>query len=82
MQVNRGARTQSSAQRIEGGMNTVKIVYWKDGKHWLGYLQEYPDYRTQGKTLKQLKEMLNDLYRDITSGEIPGIRKVDDLVVS
>ena len=63
-------------------MNTVKIVYWKDGKHWLGYVQDYPDYWTQGKTLKELKVMLKDLYRDFQSGEIPGIRKVDDLVVS
>jgi len=63
-------------------MTTVKIVYWKEDDFWLGYLQDFPDYRTQGKTLKQLRENLKDLYRDIASGEIPGIRKVDDLVVS
>ena len=27
------------------------------------------------------KEHLIDLYRDLTSGELPGIRKVDELVV-
>jgi hypothetical protein len=32
--------------------------------------------------LDDLKEHLRDLYSDVTSGEIPGIRKVDDLVVS
>jgi len=58
---------------------TVKIVFWQEGKSWLGYLQDYPDYWTQGKTQKDLREHLKDLYRDITSGEIPGIRKVGEL---
>jgi len=63
-------------------MQTVKFVYWQDGESWLGYLQDYPDYRTQGETLDDLKEHLRDLYRDIASGEIPGIRKVEELVVA
>jgi len=63
-------------------MHTIKIIYWKHGRWWLGYLQDYPDYRTQGKTLRELQENLKDLYKDIASGEIPGIRKVGDLVVS
>lgn len=61
---------------------TIKIVYWQEGKWWLGYLQDFPDYWTQGKNLKELKGNLKDLYQDISTGEIPGIRKVDDLVVS
>jgi hypothetical protein len=28
-----------------------------------------------------LKDHFVDLYRDLTSGELPGIRKVDELVV-
>ena len=63
-------------------MRTVKFVYWEEDGAWIGYLQDYPDYRTQGETLDDLKEHLKDLYRDITSGEIPGIRKVDELIVS
>ena len=62
-------------------MQTLKFVYWQDGDAWLGYLQDYPDYMTQGESLDDLKEHLADLYRDLTSGEIPGIRKVDELVV-
>jgi predicted RNase H-like HicB family nuclease len=31
----------------------------------LGYLQEFPDYLTQGETLEELKEHLKDLYQDI-----------------
>ena len=60
----------------------VKIVVWEEEDAWLGYLQEYPDYWTQGKTLKELKTHLHDLYLDITSGEISGIRKVEELVIS
>jgi predicted RNase H-like HicB family nuclease len=63
-------------------MQVIKIVYWRDGKSWLGYVQDYPDYWTEGKTLKDLKEHLKSLYEDMTSGEIPGIRKVDELVIS
>jgi len=63
-------------------MATVKIVYWQDKDFWIGYLQDYPDYLTQGETLEDLKEHLKDLYRDITGGQIPGIRKVGELVVS
>ena len=43
---------------------------------WLGYFEEFPDYMTQGETFVELEENLRDLYRDLTSGEIPGIRRV------
>jgi len=60
----------------------VKIVYWKPEMFWLGYLQDFPDYWTQGTTVEDLRDHLKDLYKDITSGEIPGIRRVEDLVIS
>jgi predicted RNase H-like HicB family nuclease len=63
-------------------MRAVKFVYWQEENFWIGYLQDYPDYLTQGESLEELKANLQDLYRDVTSGEIPGIRKVDDLVVA
>ena len=63
-------------------MHVVKIVVWQEEDAWLGYLQDYPDYWTQGETLEDLKEHLKDLYLDSTSGEIAGIRKVEDLVIS
>ncbi len=56
-------------------MQTVKYVSWEEDGAWLGYLQDYPDYWTQGETLEDLKEHLRDLYADLTSGQIPG-RKV------
>jgi hypothetical protein len=48
---------------------------------WLGYFEELPDYLTQAETLSQLEENLCDLYRDLRSGEIPGIRSIAELAV-
>ena len=63
-------------------MNTLKYVYWQEEDAWLGYLQDYPDYWTQGESLADLEEHLRDLYVDITSGEIAGIRTVGELKLS
>lgn len=63
-------------------MQTAKFVHWQEDGAWLGYFLDYPDYWTQGETLDDLKEHLKDLYQDLTSGAIPGIRKVDELVVA
>lgn len=46
-------------------MNTATIVFWEDEGVWLGCLQNYPDYWTQGDTLDDLKEHLKDLHQDI-----------------
>ncbi len=63
-------------------MTKLRYVHWREQDFHLGYFEDYPDYITQGKTLEELAENLKDLYRDITSGEIPYVRKVDELVVS
>ena len=63
-------------------MKNLRYVYWQADKMWLGYLEEYPDYWTQGETLEDLQENLKDIYKDLTSGEIPGVRKVAELQVS
>ncbi|MBC8485900.1 MAG: type II toxin-antitoxin system HicB family antitoxin [Ignavibacteria bacterium] len=49
---------------------------------WLGYLQEYPDYLTQAETVEELEENLRDIYNDLSSGEIPCVRKVAELDVA
>jgi hypothetical protein len=63
-------------------MHTVKFIRWEDDGMWLGYLQDYPDYWTQGETLDDLKEHLEDLFRDLASGRMPGVRRVEELVIS
>jgi predicted RNase H-like HicB family nuclease len=62
-------------------MKTARYVHWQDGEMWLGYLEEFPDYLTQGESPAELKENLRDLYQDLTNGEIPGVRKVAELSV-
>ncbi|HOJ82883.1 MAG TPA: type II toxin-antitoxin system HicB family antitoxin [Acetomicrobium flavidum] len=44
-----------------------KFIYWQDDNLWIGYLEEFPDYWTQGETLEELKESLRDLWRDLAS---------------
>lgn len=63
-------------------MQSVRIIYWQEDDGWLGYLEEYPDYWTQGENLDDLEEHLRDLYQDLTGGVIPGVRKVGELRVS
>jgi len=60
----------------------AKYIYWQDEDMWLGYLEEYPDYWTQGETIEELEENLRDIYRELTSGSIPYIRKVAELEVA
>ena len=55
-------------------MQVAKFVHWQDGDMFLGYLQDYPDYWTQGETLEELKENLVDLFKDLASGELVGVR--------
>ena len=42
----------------------TKFTWWKDGAHFLGYLDEYPDYQTQGVSIDDLKLHLLDLSTD------------------
>lgn len=62
-------------------MDLRKYVYWQDGDMWLGYLEEYPDYVTQGETLEELADNLKDIYDELTGGNIPCVRKVAELEV-
>lgn len=63
-------------------MKTLKFTYWKDGDYYLGFLNNYPDYETQGESKEELVSNLKDLLVDIESGEVPYIRKVEELLVA
>lgn len=56
-------------------MQHIRYVYWQDGDPWLGYLEEFHDYVTQG-------ESVTDLHKDLTSGVIPSVRKVAELHIA
>jgi predicted RNase H-like HicB family nuclease len=59
-----------------------KYVYWQDETMWLGYLETYPDYWTQGETEAELKENLLDVFKDLIGGSIPNVRRVAELEVA
>lgn len=60
----------------------TKYVFWEDEGLWLGYLAKYPDYMTQGESLNELKDNLKEIYEDLTSGQIPSVRRIAELKVS
>lgn len=63
-------------------MVRARFVYYQEGSLWIGWLEDYPDYRTQGETLEELKDNLKDIHEELTSGRIPCVRKVGELVIA
>jgi hypothetical protein len=63
-------------------MKTLKFTYWQDGDYYLGFLNDYPDYETQGMSKEELVSNLKNLLVDLESGDVPYVRKVEDLVVA
>ena len=47
-----------------------------------GYLNEFSDYWTQAEDLDDLKDHLRDLYKEFTSGALPGVRRVGQLEIA
>lgn len=62
-------------------MQKKKFVYYQEDDMWIGWLEEFPDYRTQGETLDELRENLKDIYEELMSCAIPHVRRVGELVV-
>ncbi len=60
---------------------SVRYVHWQEEDMWLGYLEEFPDYWTQGVSIDDLQEHLKDLYKNLTSAVIPNVRRVAELQV-
>jgi hypothetical protein len=56
-------------------MQTVKYVFWQEGDRWFGYLEECPDYWTQGETFDDLVVHLTNLHVDMSSAQILGVRR-------
>jgi predicted RNase H-like HicB family nuclease len=63
-------------------MERKKYIYWQEDDMWIGYLEEFPDYWTQGETVEELEENLRDIYKELTSGNIPCVRRVGELEVA
>ena len=72
----------SQARRYNTLMETKRFIYYEEDGFFIGWLEEFPDYRTQGETLEELREHLLDIYRDLTSGEIPCVRRVGEVSIA
>ena len=63
-------------------MRTIKFTFWQDGDFFIGFLNDYPDYLTQGISREELSDHLKSLFIDLESDEIPYVRKVEELLVA
>ena len=63
-------------------MKSAGFIYWQDDGWWLGTLDEFPDYTTQGTSFEDLKDHLQDLHKELSSGSIPGVRRHAELEVA
>lgn len=48
-------------------MDTKRFVFYQEDDMFVGWLEEYPDYKTQGETLDELQENLRDIYQEIAT---------------
>ena len=61
---------------------TKRFIYYQEDDMFIGWLEEYPDYKTHGVSLQELMDHLKDIYTELTSGSIPSVRKVGELQVA
>lgn len=52
----------------------LQYTWWQTENFFVGHLNDFPDYETQGQTLSELQENLTDLYKDIAAEEVPFVR--------
>ena len=43
----------------------MKFTYWEDGQFFVGFLKDYPDYKTQGESKKELILNLKDILKTL-----------------
>lgn len=63
-------------------METRKFVYYQEDEMFIGWLEEFPNYRTQGTSLAELEENLLDIYKELNSGALPCVHKIGELQVA
>jgi len=63
-------------------MKTLQFTFWQEDDFYIGFLNDYPNYQTQGESKEELVENLKDLLIDMESAQVPYIRKVEELLVA
>ena len=48
----------------------LKYTYEMDGDFFVGYLDDYPEYSTQGENLEDFEKNLADIYEMIQNGTL------------
>jgi hypothetical protein len=48
----------------------LKYTYWKDGDFYIGYIDDYPQYKTQGEDMADLEKGLAEIYGWIMDGTL------------
>jgi hypothetical protein len=51
-------------------MMDLKYTYWQDGGFYLGYMDDYPQYKTQGEDVADLEKSLAEIYGWIQDGTL------------
>ncbi|MCX5977414.1 MAG: type II toxin-antitoxin system HicB family antitoxin [Coprothermobacterota bacterium] len=59
-----------------------KFIYYQEEDMFIGWLEEFPDYRTQGKSLQELMDNLKDIHNELTAGSIPNVHQVGELQIA
>ncbi len=62
-------------------MKKLNMIFWKEGKWWLGKLEEYPEIMSQGRTRKELEENLRDAWRLMVLEDVPRKYEVKEIAV-
>ncbi len=62
-------------------MPTPNYIYFQEDGMWIGWIQEFPGYRTQGETRAELDQNLRDIQEKLTSRHIPSARRAGKLTV-
>jgi predicted RNase H-like HicB family nuclease len=57
-------------------MKVLRYTYWKEDDYFIGYLNDYPDYQTQGLSKEELIDNLKEILKDIEADEIPYLRNI------
>src|SRR5437870_3252859 len=61
------------AGEFQVGRTAIRYLYWQDDDFWIGYLEAFPDYWTQGTSRDDLEVHLRDLQDELSHGPLaPG----------
>ena len=58
-----------------------KITYWQDGKFFIGYSNDYPEYMTQAYSIEELIENIKEIILEIEQEKVPGKRQTLEITI-